>query len=219
MNLNQPGNTHDVLRSQIRDSSTIIDFLNVLTQPDMKVVLQSLLDAQSGRDQEAWARFWAEALSRNEEWAWNLNHCRKTCTLFIFELHNSWNPQKGSGQTVTADEIIARLQPTLSIMYKACLVMDRASAMYNMIDIKDNLRGMHWYAENPDHRQTLQAQGALAMDQNGGHTMNKRYLYLMEGEFLPLGLAQDADIQRWTTPHPSPLRVLATASTESQFEH
>ena len=167
-----------------------------------------LRDAQFGKDPENWSKFWAESLSRNEPWAVSLNQDRKTLTVFIKEICDRWNPEKS--QTVSSEDIANQIgSENIRLMVKLCIVMDRASAMYNMVDEVTNMRGMHWYADEVGHREFLQRQKALPLDQISGHTMNKRYLWLMEKEdFKPLGLWQDADLQKWTQPKASPLRIL-----------
>ena len=200
---------HEEIRGEIRACQTIADFGKESQDLALCGCEQRIAQAMQGKDAEAWSKHWAEALSRNEPWAFDLNMDRKTLTVFLFEVCNRYNPEKNP--TITAEEICTQLGPAkLLPMIKNCLIMDRANANYNMIDQKDNIRGMHWYAEKPEHRTFLQQLGALSLEETSGHTMNKRYLWLVERmEFAPLGLAQDAEITSLVQPRASPLRVLA----------
>ena len=79
-----------------------------------------------------------------------------------------------------------------------------------MVDRVTNARGMHWYADKTEHREILHQRGAIGMERKGGHTMNRRYLWLMElPEFQELGLCEDEDLKEWVQPQLSPLRKLA----------
>lgn len=202
---------HEVLRLKIRKCKNICDFLAVYEDLSFAQCLNRLRNAQLGRNRENWSKYWAEELSKEEQWAVALNQDRKTVTVFIKEICDRWNPDKAP-VTVTADDIIYELGDQRIIqMVKLCIVMDRANAMFNMIDHTTNIRGLHWYADRDWHRRYLQQQGALPIDgkASSGHTMNKRYLWLMErDEFQPLGLSVDEDLQAWIRPQASPLRVL-----------
>lgn len=64
-------------------------------------------------------------------------------------------------------------------------------------------------ADRDDHRQELLAAGVMDM-KPGSHTMNKRYLWLMEDEDLSsLGLHLDQELLEWIQPIVSPLRINA----------
>lgn len=208
MNDNPPSATHENLRTLIRNCQTAADFTNVLQSTDFVACLQRVLDSQKDKDPESFTKYWAESLSRNEPWAWDLNHDRKTLTVYYFQVANCWNPAKSP--TLSTAQVVAMGKP-LKDMIKACLVMDRSNAMYNMIDQAANMRGMHWYGDLPAHREFLINLGAIPMDQVGGHTMNKRYLWFCQQEDLaaPLGFMQDDQVQTWMQPHSSPLRVLS----------
>ena len=194
---------HEALRARIRSCQTIGAFVATYESPSFLSCLGRLRDAQVGQNRESWAKFWAEALSRNEDWAWMLNHDRKTVTVFLKELLDRWN---GTG-LVTSEEINCHLgNNRIHQMMKLAFVMDRANALYNMIDLSANKRGMHWYADRDGHRRMLPNLSSSSCA--GGHTMNKRYLWLLENdEFLPLGLSLDQELIEWSRPQLSPLRV------------
>ena len=201
---------HEELRERIRASCTVSSFLAIYETPEFGGCLTRLRNAQLSKcNREIWSRKWALALSRHEEWACHLNEDRKTVTVYIQELCDRWNPynkRMESSSSISSDEIITQLGDNkIRQMVKLCLVMDRAHT---------NQRGMHWYADRDSHIQFLQKQGVKRgrrRESKNAHTMNKRYLWLLQDdEFKPLvGLQTDRELQKWSRPEISPIRILA----------
>lgn len=83
---------------------------------------------------EAWARDWALKLSEEDEEAWLYNGDRKKCLSFLYKI-------------IDAGMVMRFADKRVNRIVKLCLVMDRANALYNMIDHDRNVRGLHWFAK------------------------------------------------------------------------
>jgi len=144
-------------------------------------------NAQDEEDRETWSREWARQLSdpTNEE-AWQLNYDRKLLLQFLYRIIDMQVMAD-----IDKDEITRIVRP--------CLVMDRANALYNMIDSRMNRRGLHWYARIDEDRMfALIDEGERIHLRHPQHRppLNRRLRALRDN------YEDDEEICRWMDPHP-----------------
>ena len=83
------------------------------------------------------AQAWAEALARDEDWAWIVNHCRITATIFLFKLVALLHASLRVDAMPRPVE-----QAWMARILSLCVYMDRANVLYNMVNHKTQERGL-----------------------------------------------------------------------------
>ena len=138
-----------------------------------------------------WAKMWAIALSKDEDWAWGLNHCRKTALELLYRVCNLC--------FVCIDDEISWSQEELEETFKFyrideilihCLVMDRANSLFNMTIRSTGEVGLGWYSKYDASKYQKKFQVPL---NPRGPSINKRLWWLFQ---VPTFRDDDA-IQRW----------------------
>ena len=185
----------DILFKGIGRSKTVADCIKVfdyqyyqeclrlLRTTRQKFVQESDLPAIPAR--EEYAKCWALALSRNEEWAQTLDRCRKTALKLLYKVCDICADATRAGYPSLVQQ---HFQPRrVASILADCLVMDRANCLYNMIDDETGERGLVWYSKGTrlPHGMPLNHTGA---------TMNWRFKWLDQN--LDLG----DPIHRWMQP-------------------
>lgn len=191
---------HNGLRTQIRALATLAECSTFYDDSiSLKRCLEELFRAQrealgdltgdAARVQRfRWCIFWALALSNGEEWAKDLNHCRKTLLTLIYHVVDlesktfkntvrAWvMPFLGYDNYIDLGNVerivqIRRLSDILTI----CLPMDCANCLFNMTIIETNERGLGWYAngEEDAYQNLMNGDPVLPLNPEGG-TINKR---------------------------------------------
>lgn len=152
---------------------------------------------------EEWAKSWALALSRDEEWAWALNNCRKTALELLYQVCNLCFDDTGAERS---DELEDKFKfRRIDEILCHCLVMDRYNALCNMTNRTTGERGLGWYSKYEDTR--YQEQFGAPLNPRGP-TTNKRLWWLFQ---IPT-LHGDPAIQRW-------MQIAIPARLQRQPQH
>lgn len=185
---------HTTLRNQIADLSTLEacrDYYdNTVSFQDCLQVLRS---AQTGQDCEVWSKEWAEALSRNEPWAWDLNLCRKTVLTLVYRICNIAAPgdsaEEEAKQMKLLEDIIQKRR--MDELLLLSVHMDRANCLFNMTITETGERGLGWYAKGEEESYKNLRDPPLPLNPSGG-TINKRLRRLQKGLY-----ADNEALNRW----------------------
>lgn len=184
---------HTKAKSVLMKSMTLEDFGQNFEY--IRVSLENLEAAQLGRVRDDWAMFWAKCRSSTDQaeklWADALNNDRRTVLWFLYFLCNMCTEGEFSPQ-----QLVDKFDHVIFRILSVCLVMDKYHALFGLTDSKKNTLGKEWYAE--DHTPLMKEIGAISED--GGHPMNKRFLWLSKWseKFPKLKLPQE--YSDWITP-------------------
>lgn len=188
------GSEHDRLRERIRDCNSLRSFLATYEFLPFNRCLLKLQHHHVEKDMEQTSKEWAMALANNEEWAVMLQQDLDTVRLFLRQLYECTTVQK----SLKIQDIMGFTEWRIHRMFKLSLVMDRAAALYFVVD-ESNTKGTHWFANRNDHRETLSERGYSVLYP----TMDACYLWFLESpELEGLQLSKDRDLVRWTRPCP-----------------
>ena len=166
---------------------------------DNQVLYQNILHAlrraqtSSSLDLESWSTQCAQALSHDEAWAWELNHCRRTSFCLLYQVCNIAPPGKNE------QEEAAQIQSTMDVFQKhrldtilmLCLYMDRANCLVNMKVASTGAVGLGWYGKGDEAVYQNLKSPSLELNPSGA-TINKRLKRLQRSLY-----AENETINRW----------------------
>ena len=174
------------------DSNTLFqEFIRALRQAQDAYVKSRSRSISAIDARMEWAKKWALALSKDEDWAWALNHCRKTALELLYRVCDLC--------FVCTDDEISWSQEELEETFKFyrideilihCLVMDRANSLYNMTIRSTGEVGLGWYSKYDASKYQEKFQVPL---NPRGPSINKRLWWLFQ---VPT-LRDDEAILRW----------------------
>ena len=143
---------------------------------------------------ENWAETWAKALARDEEWAWALNRCRKTALKLLYRVCDLCFGFSKDGKLTVNDQLLQTFASyRFNQILKHCLVMDRANALFNMINTDTDQRGLGWYSPQDQARYQALREPPLPLNPEVP-TINRRLKWLQQsGLYGP----NDAWFQKW----------------------
>jgi len=188
---------HEELRARIMKCHSIKDFVEVYESLDFKNCLRQLEDAQVGGDRKGFAEEWAKFLVEHDPRAKSLEEHKRTLKCLLLKLCDACTDDENS---LSREDIIQVFKDrrVISIMLLV-VVMDRADALYHLVNLSTNVRGKHWYAKE-DATIVMEIDAAL----DSIPPMNKRYRWLIRS-FPELRLQEYRELMEWVEPCLSPL--------------
>ena len=153
-------------------------------------------DLSAIEKREAHARDFAQALRRSEDWAVELNKCRKTALKFLYRLSDDFVSDvddAGNPEWSSEVEDVFKLRRVDQI-FSACLLLDRTMALRVMEDSSTKETGLGWYSKH--NLAQFKLEFPDAPENPRGAAMNKRLWYYFQ---LP-AYKTDELIQRWMQP-------------------
>ena len=196
----------------LSDPNLIVQrYVNIYNEPSFQDRLTRLYKDRGSQDPETWAEN-LYLLFRDDPTnprALQLNHDRKLCLTLLCELVNEWEEQELSVEFENAIRKIFKPRRIARIL-GVCLVMDRAQALYKMVQSAttedgNTITGMHWYSDLHVELETFETPSerdrwaTLLSSYPGTGTMNKRLYRLLYSKTL--GLQNDQLFARCCKPH------------------
>ncbi len=231
---------HTELRKQIKALRTLkecCDFYETdahfqecirLARASQREYLADYPSANAEDAREEWAKTWALKLSQNEKGAEELNRCRKTALMLLYQVCDV-----GQSQFETETEAYRQIYATfkdrrLNQILIHFLPMDRANCLFNMVNTTTGERGLGWYSKGDEEAYQALGDPPLALNpespsinkrfrklQKNLRFVNERYGYWLEIAVPDRGESRSRAIH---PPPPPTTTLIQSAPKENQDE-